>query len=301
MNMVKHVKVCHSNNKSNGIIINDNYEDVTGSSDPALWKSGCECSFGCQGRWYNPESFDAHKRDSCHDHLEYLNKRVVRLEKINESRMNKENENNDKNVLMVESQQQPSCGPFKNDAKMEDMEKNRLGMSQQMNQQQIEFSHQHSANGAVDNTFLSSASVSKSNNNYNNSARLELEVHHLSTRMQTLESQQQFIVRSDSTPLSNATSLSSPPTTAAVTLKEDVSGMALKKLELCFRKAETYEGMAMVLNVSLDRLLNQVTEFDNQRRRGEESREAQERKIQVQYDGSKDNLDWLIEFKYYFV
>ena len=57
--------------------------------------------------------------------------------------------------------------------------------------------------------------------------------------------------------------------------------MALRKLELCYRKAETYEGMAMVLNVSLDRLLTQVTEIDNQRRRESESREAQERKIQV--------------------
>ena len=57
--------------------------------------------------------------------------------------------------------------------------------------------------------------------------------------------------------------------------------MAMRKIELCFRKAETYEGIAMVLNVSLDRLLTQVTEIDNQRRRESESREAQERKIQV--------------------
>ena len=55
----------------------------------------------------------------------------------------------------------------------------------------------------------------------------------------------------------------------------------MKKLELCNRKAETYEGMAMVLNVSFDRLLNQVTQIDNQRRRENETRDAQDRKIQV--------------------
>ena len=39
--------------------------------------------------------------------------------------------------------------------------------------------------------------------------------------------------------------------------------------------------MAMVLNVSFDRLLNQVTQIDNQRRRENETRDAQDRKIQV--------------------
>ena len=68
--------------------------------------------------------------------------------------------------------------------------------------------------------------------------------------------------------------------------------MALRKLELCYRKAETYEGMAMVLNVSLDRLLTQVTEIDSQRRRESETREAQERKIQVGVDVLKGE-EWL--------
>ena len=54
-----------------------------------------------------------------------------------------------------------------------------------------------------------------------------------------------------------------------------------RKLELCYRKAETYEGMAMVLNVSFDRLLNQVTEIDIQRRKEKEMCEAQEKRIQV--------------------
>lgn len=245
MNMDKHVQACNFDNKSNGIHIIDIHEDVVGISNPASWKVGQKCSFGCQGQWHNPESFDAHKRDHCHDHLEYLNKQVVRLEKSIESRMIKEN------VSMVGLQQQPSSGPM------------------------------HNANGAAVNTVLLSAGASKSNNNHNNSASLELEVHRLSTQMQTLESQQQLIVRSDSTPLLNASLSSFPPTTVAVASKEDVSGMVMKKLELCLRKADKYEEMAMVLNVSLDRLLTQINEIDNQRRKESESREAQERKIQV--------------------
>ena len=60
-----------------------------------------------------------------------------------------------------------------------------------------------------------------------------------------------------------------------------MNSTAMRKLELCFRKAETYEGMAMVLNVSLDRLLSQVTEMDNQRRTESEAVETQRRKISV--------------------
>ena len=99
--------------------------------------------------------------------------------------------------------------------------------------------------------------------------------------MQTLEIQQQSIVRSDSAPLSNVTSSLCTPTNVAVASREDVSGVAMQKLELCFRKAETYEEMVTVLNISMDRLLTQINEIDNQRRRESESREAQERKIQV--------------------
>ena len=50
---------------------------------------------------------------------------------------------------------------------------------------------------------------------------------------------------------------------------------------MCLRKADKYEEMAMVLNVSLDRLLSQINEIDNQRRKESELREAQEKKIQV--------------------
>ena len=297
VDMEKHIHACHTNNKSNVNHINDDDEDIAGTSDPASWKSGRKCPFGCQGRWHNPESLDSHKRDSSHQHLERLNKRVVRLEKSNESILNKENEENDMNVPMVGSQQQPSSPPLENDSEMEDMDETGPGMSQQ-----AEFL-QRAAVGAAAAASSSSAGSSGSNNN--NSAKLESEVQRLSERLRTLESQQRLVVRADSAPSSNATtnslpmpssstgfsfnnggsasSTSSSPSrpAAAAAPREDVSGMAMRKLELCFRKAEMYEGMAMVLNVSLDRLLTQVTEIDNQRRRESESREAQERKIQV--------------------
>ena len=133
------------------------------------------------------------------------------------------------------------------------------------------------------------------------SPRLEVEIQQISQRLLTLESDQQF-VQSDTAPspyslnmsLSRqlghltsagfvfATGPSSPPQSNVV-LTENTSATALRKLELCYRKAETYEGMAMVLNVSFDRLLNQVTEIDNQRRSENETRNAQERKIQVSF------------------
>ena len=139
---------------------------------------------------------------------------------------------------------------------------------------------------------------------YNNiKLRLESKLQQLSDRLRTLENQQQLVVRSHSAPSNATTTLPMPSLPTGLSLNkresasstsllpsslaptatsgEDISGMAMQKIELCFRKAETYEGIAMVLNVSLDRLLTQVTEIDNQRRRESESREAQERKIQV--------------------
>ena len=159
---------------------------------------------------------------------------------------------------------------------------------------------QHSIAGAAA-ALSSSVGASKSNNNIE--VRLESKLQQLTRRLEHLESQQQFVDRSHSAPANAttalpmpllstgfsfdnrgsalSTSLSPSPLAPAATSREDVSGIAMRKLELCFRKAETYEGMAMVLNVSLDRLLTQVTEIDNQRKRESQSRETQERKIQV--------------------
>ena len=149
----------------------------------------------------------------------------------------------------------------------------------------------------------SSSSAGASGCSNNNKVNLESKIQQLSERLQSLESQQQYVDRSHSGPSNATTTLLRPSSssglpfnnresdsstsslssqlTPTVTTREDISSMALRKLELCYRKAETYEGMAMVLNVSLDRLLTQVTEIDSQRRRESESREAQERKIQV--------------------
>ena len=198
------------------------------------------------------------------------------------------------NVPMVGSQQ-PSNSPLEtNFEMMEDMEENVEGAAA-----------------------VSSSSATSSGIYRNNKARLELEVQRLSEPLQTLEKQQQLEIQSISisAPSSNATTtpllmpsssmgcsnnkgsrsliFSSPLQLAPTAIpRGDVSGMAMRKLELCFRKAETYEGMAMVLNVSLDRLLTQVTEIDSQRRRESETREAQEKKIQVGVDVLKQE-EWL--------
>ena len=123
VHMEKHVEACHSNNKSNGNIIGD--KSIAGNSDPALWKSERKCPYGCPGRWNNPESLEAHKKEASHQHLEYLNKRVVRLEILNKE--------NDMNTLMVGSQQQPSSPPLENET--EDMDETGPEMSQQRSQQ----------------------------------------------------------------------------------------------------------------------------------------------------------------------
>ena len=205
---------------------------------------------------------------------------------MNKSARKKEIEENDINVPMGGFQQPPSSLSLENNAKL------LMGKTGSLQRNVIETA-----------SSLSSACAKKSN------ARFESEVQYLSDQSHTLESKHRAIVRSESAPLLSATILHSVPSpfigitfntegssfskrsspsqpivasnaTTAIQ-REEISEMAMRKLELCFRKAETYEGIAMVLNVSLDRLLSQVTEIDNQRRRDGESREAQERKIQA--------------------
>ena len=123
--MENHITACHSKNKRNGDIIGDNDKSIDETSDPSLWKSGQKCPFGCPGRWNIPERLETHKKEASHQHLEYLNKRVVNLE----STLNKEN---DMNTPMIGSQQQPSSPPLENE--MEEMDETEPGMSQQSSQ-----------------------------------------------------------------------------------------------------------------------------------------------------------------------
>ena len=146
----------------------------------------------------------------------------------------------------------------------------------------------------------------------------------LAERIQTLETDQHVVIKSNSMPSATTVSESSPanvqmtsfvgPSTSSSSSSSSLHGMIhpatsghnllfsppivgggesttmnnnsntstmMRKMELCFRKTETYEGMAMVLNVSLNRLLTQVTEIDTSRRRERDSIESRERKIQV--------------------
>ena len=135
IDMEKHVKTRHFNNKNNDNIIDDDDENIAGTSNSASWKSGRKCSFGCQGRWHSPESLKKHKTDASQQHLERLNRRIVRLEITNESTMKKENEENGMNMPMVRSQQQPSNLPWENDSEMENMDATGPEMSQQTSQQ----------------------------------------------------------------------------------------------------------------------------------------------------------------------
>ena len=234
------------------------------------WKSGRGCPYGCPGLWFSADNYQAHAGKFQLQHIDELNRRVSHLEKGQRVEIG-EPAPKDK---LVNGHAQSQI--MNHDSEMEDMDETGPGNIQP-------------AAGASSQIPQPSAL---------NSSRLEVVIQRLSERLRTLESERRF-VRADSAPKSPSTSaaalqqqmaLSSgfafspatpPRATADASSAENANATAMRKLELCFRKAETYEGMAMVLNVSLDRLLTQVTEIDTQRRRESETREAQERKIQV--------------------
>ena len=235
------------------------------------WKFGRGCPFGCPGLWFSDENYQAHAKKFQLRHLGELNRRVSHLEKGLTLEI-REPAPKDK---LVNGHAQAQSQIISHDSEMEDMDETGPGSIQPV------------------------AGVSPAPGpSVLNASRLEVEIQRLSERMRTLESERRF-VRADSAPKSPSTSAAalhqqmasssgfalSPATPPRVTVDaataENSNATAMRKLELCFRKAETYEGMAMVLNVSLDRLLTQVTEIDTQRRRESETREAQERKIQV--------------------
>ena len=277
--------------------------DVT-CKDLQTWKMGRGCPFGCPGQWTTAKSLKAHAREFLLKHLGDVNGRVVNLEKTlagditalsqPESALQQQQQQRQQQQQSQQQQQQLlNCSSqhtsSRGDLEMEDMDKTDPGPSQPMVTVET---LQRAANAAG----MKRAPIAGGS-----SPRLEAEIQQISQRLLTLESDQQF-VQSDTAPspyslnmsLSRqlghltsagfvfATGPSSPPQSNVV-LTKNTSATALRKLELCYRKAETYEGMAMVLNVSFDRLLNQVTEIDNQRRSENETRNAQERKIQVSF------------------
>ena len=112
---------------------------------------------------------------------------------------------------------------------------------------------------------------------------LKTEVQKLSQGLRMLETENEnHLISSES-----AGDPSNFDRTQSISSDESSISQLTRKMDLCNRKMETYEGIAMVLNVSFDRLLNQVTEIDHQRRREKEYAEAQEKKIQVGLIGKK--------------
>ena len=208
-------------------------------------KSQLTCPFSCAGEWQNPESLKRHTNEFFLHHLENLNLRVIRLEETMKQNIA---ENVTDRMQMTLSQQQSLNLPLRYDSERQDA----VGISLQVTQQPIQQGEvKHSS--VSETSSVSQASPYKSEK----ADSSQFDVHHLSNQTRTYDSQQ-LVARSDS-----------------------VATTTMKKLEICFQKTEKYEGIAMVLNRSLEKLLTQVKEIDNQRRRESESREAQERKIQV--------------------
>ena len=98
-------------------------------------------------------------------------------------------------------------------------------------------------------------------------ARLKSEIEQMAKRLRALENKSKSIKTnlapypSTSATRSSANISLFPPQSSA-RLSESTIKTARRKLELCFQKAKTFEGMVMVLNNSFDRLLSQVTEID---------------------------------------
>ena len=172
IDMDKHVQACHSNNQKNENNVND--EVIAGSLELVSRQSGLKCPFSCRGRWQNPESLEVHCRDSLHQHLKDLNRRVVGLEIMNKSARKKEIEENDMNVRMGGFKQPPSSLSLENNAKL------LMGKTGSLQRNVIETA-----------SSLSSACAKKSN------ARFESEVQYLSDQSHTLESKHRAIVRSE--------------------------------------------------------------------------------------------------------
>ena len=265
--------------------------DLTGE-DSQTWKTGRGCPFGCQGQWTTAKSLEAHAREFLLRHLEDVNGRVVNLEKtlVGDITALSQPKSTLQQQLLNCSPQQTSS---RDNSEMEDMDGTGPGPSQPI--VAIETLQRPVNAAGMKRALIAGGS----------SPRLEAEIQQIFQRLLTLESNWQF-VQSDTAPSPSSSNVSlsrqldhprsagfvfatrpssssSSPPQSNVVLTENTSATALRKLELCYRKAETYEGMAMVLNVSFDRLLNQVTEIDNQRRSEIETRDAQERKIQVSF------------------
>ena len=225
--------------------------------DSAAWQLGLGCPFGCAGKWYNLASFDIHAEEFTLKHLGEVNRRIVNLERA---------------VL----QSFPEQAPTQVNSGMENVDNTGPGPSQQ------HITNVEMLQHAAENRGATISGVSN--------ARLEVEIQHIAKRLRALESKCQFDQANSTSSPSNSLEFvfatgspsneSSSPPQLSLESNENTAATAMRKLELCYRKAETYEGMTMVLNISLDRLLNQVAKIDIQRRKENETLNLQARKIQ---------------------
>ena len=116
-------------------------------------------------------------------------------------------------------------------------------------------------------------------------ARLKSEIEEIAKRLRVLENKSKSI-KTDLAPypstFATRSSANIPPFSpqSSPGLSDSTIETARRKLELCYQNAKTFEGMVMALNNSFDRLLSQVTEIDTQRRKENEERETQARKIE---------------------
>ena len=198
-------------------------------------------SHDCQGKWESRVDSGQQTESPYANHLEMINKRLREVEKVV---FNKTLEQGVKNDDKKEDTKFVLNAPKKRHATID------IGNTEQRGDlQTMDGDSQESETGPF------------------STDRIKWEVKQILQRIQQLENQgsPQHHPR-NSCPISR-------------TAHEQSYDSILRKLELGSNKIDMYEGMAMVLNASLDRLLVQVNEIDNQRKGQSERQETQEKRI----------------------
>ena len=233
--------------------------DVDKLSAPA-WKAGQKCPYGCKNLLTDCKSFWTHEKQYLLKHLQDIHSRLKKLE-------------------LASPKETAALIARNSDSNIEKQ------LSEEM--------EHNSEKKAIDDTaftisatlpqpFTTTTSVQEDLN----STAITLDSERFSGSNSSLSSSITSQMQPQLQPLSSGYALTTTetlllPFKSTASLQDDLNSNAKRKLELCFQKSEMYESMAMVLNVSLDRLLSQVQEINNQRQRESETLKALQRKIQV--------------------
>ena len=207
------------------------------------WQAGQKCPYGCKNLLTDCENFWTHEKQYLLKHLQDIHHRLKKLESAS-----------------------PSAAEIEHSSEKKAIDETAFTIS-----------------GTLPQPFTTATLVQEDLN----STALTLDSERFSGSKSTLSSSSRtFQTQPQPQRLSSGYATTTGetlllPYKSTTSLQDDLNSNAKRKLELCFQKSEMYESMAIILNIALDRLLSQVKEIDNQRRREGETLESLQRKIQV--------------------